>query len=390
MADIDAFTTYVQGKISDIQSAASAAADDLKATAQGYISHFYFSAIPAFAEGDALVHFTPANITMDTVAPYDAPDTPVLSETIPIIASPDPIDMTAANAALAGFDPASYDPSAISGEIIDLADTIMGLIDSGGPGISNDVQAALWAQNRARRLQSLDDVLLRVRNENAMSGWPVATSIHDAAEAEHRKKYQDDGDTLNNKITEILADKAHQMTVAALNQGVSLTQIKSNLQATVWQLYYSMQKLILDEVNTLVDKEVKRLQADIQKILADYEAYKTRVLVEKEVKLDVFKALASGEEIRVRSETTLAEAEAGISIRSNELLLSAAEREALAQIEIWKTNVNTLTERGKADIQELVMNNGNRVDAAKTQADYYKNLVLGLTQMVSTLQISKQ
>lgn len=390
MADIDSFTTYVQGKLDDVISAADAASGDLENIAEGFVDFFTFNPPPEYDDSEALVKYTPAAVTMDAVAAYAAPATPEFAEiTAPTVTTIAPVDYSAANAALAGFDPAAFDPSDIDGEIAGLAAKVLAFIDSGGPGISDAVQTALMDNMRERDLQLLDDVLLRVRHTDALSGFPFPTSITDAAEAEHRKKYQDDYSNRNREIVALMTERAHQTAMNGLNAGVQLTQIKGNLAADVWKLYYSMQALLLDQFKALLSAEQTRVETELRKILGDYEIYKTRVLTEYNVKLEQFKILAEGEEVRVRAETALATAKAEIGIKKNDQLLNAAIAEVKAQLEKWLGEANILTERGKSNITQLVNNNGVRTDAAKTQAQYYQGLVVSLGNMVSTLQIKK-
>jgi len=391
MADIDSFTTYVQGKLTDVIGAAESAVGDLENIAEGYVDFFTFNPLPTYDDSDQMVNYTPANVTMDTVTPFASPTAPSFDATItpPTETTIDPFDMTEANAALAGFSPDSYDPSAVSGEIAELAAKVLTFIDSGGPGISDAVQTALMNNMRSRDLQTLDDVLLRVRQENSMSGWPRSNSLTEAAEAEHRNKYQDTYDNRSSEILALMAERAHQTAMNGLNAGVQLTQIKSDLQKSIWGLYYSLQGLILDEFKSLLGAEQTRVETELRKILGDYDIYKTRLMTDRQVNLEVFKGLSEGEEIRVRAATTLAAAKADVGIKNNEHLLRAAVEEARAQVEKWAKTADQLTERGKANIQQLVSENTVRMHSAMQQAEYYKGLIISCAQMVSTIQSKK-
>lgn len=337
-----------------------------------------------------MVAYAPASVVMDAVDPFSAPTAP----TFPVITAPtvttiDPVDFTDANAALANFDLSAFDPAAVDGEIAGLAAKVLAFIDSGGPGISEAVQTALTDNMRERDLQILDDVLLRVRHSDALSGFPFATSITDAGEAEHRKKWQDDYSNRNREITALMTERAHQTAMNGLNAGVQLTQIKSGLITDVWKLHYSMQGLILEEFKVLLVAEQTRVETELRKILADYEIYKIRMTTEFNVKLEEFKVLASGEEVRVRAETTLATAKAEVAIKANEHLLRAAVAEVEAQLSKWTNTANILTERGKANIQQLASSNTVRVHGAGQQAQLYSGVVNACAQMVNTVQVKK-
>lgn len=390
MADIDAFTTLVMNKLDAVISAASDAEGDLENIAEGYVDFFNFNPLPEYNDQTQMVKYTPANVTMDEVDPFQAPATPTFeSIPAPTATTINPVDWTRADEALEDFNPQSFDPSEVSGEIAELAAKVLAFIDSGGPGISSATQTALMNNMRARDLQTLDDVLLRIRQENSMSGWPRSNSIMEAAEAEHRKKYQDTYDNRSSEILALMTERAHQTAMNALNAGVQLTNIKSDLQKSVWSLYYSLQGLILEEFKTLVSAETSRVETELRKILGDYDIYKTRLMTDRQVKLEVFKGLAEGEEIRVRAETALATAKADIGLKSNDNLLRAAAEEARAQIEKWAKTADQLTERGKANIQQLVSENTVRMHAAMQQAEYYKALIISLSQMVNTIQSKK-
>jgi len=390
MADIDAFTTYVQGKLTEVMSAADAAATDLENIAEGFVDFFTFNAPPAYDDATQMVNYAPASVTMDAVTPYSAPTAPVLpTVAAPVVTPIAPVDLTQANAALAGFDPASFDPSTVDGEIATLAAKVLAFIDGGGPGISEAIQTALMDNMRERDLQILDDALLRVRSSDSLSGFPFPTSITQAAQNEITKKYQDDYSNRNREITSLMTERAHQTAMNGLNAGVQLTQIKSNLVADVWKLYYSMQGLILDEFKTLLGAEQARVELELKKILADYEVYKAQMLTEYNVRLEEFKVLASGEEVRVRAETTLATAKADVAVKANDHLLKSAVAEVEAQISKWVNTANILTERGKANVNQLVSSNAVRADASKHQATYYASLINACAQMVNTIQVKK-
>lgn len=378
MADIDSFHTYVQGKLNDVLSAADAGVDDLGNVASGYVDFFTFNPPP---EHDPSVAYAPSPVSLGEVGGFTKPTVPTLNfPDNPMTL--DPFDVPS----ITGFDPASFDPSAIDGEIAALAAKIVDAMDSGGPGISDTVQTALMNNMRARDLQTLDDVLLRVRQENSMSGWPRSNSLTEAAEAEHRKKYQDTYDNRSSEILALMSERAHQTAMAGLNAGIQATQIKSNLQADMWKLHYSMQGLILEKFRADLSGETSRVDADLKKILADYDLFKT----ESGLRLDIFKTESFGEEIRVKNEVTLETAKAEILLKSNDATLHAAIADAKNKLDHWMKEVEHLTERGKANIQQLVSENQVRVEAAKSQAEYYKGIITSLAQMVSTIQLKEE
>jgi len=386
MADIDSFTTYVQGKLTDVIGAAESAVGDLENIAEGYVDFFTFNPLPTYDDSDQMVNYTPANVTLGAVTPFSKPTAPTLE----FSDLGDPGTVTPfSKPTITGFDPESFDPSSISGEIEALATKVLAFIDSGGPGISDAVQTALMNNMRARDLQTLDDVLLRVRQENSMSGWPRSNSITEAAEAEHRKKHQDTYDNRSSEILALMTERAHQTAMNGLNAGVQLTQIKSNLAAEVWRLYYALQGLILDKFKTEVAAETSRVESDVRKILGDYDLLKTKAVTESGILLEKYKVEMQGEEVRIRSDTALETAEAEIALKSNGHLLEAALGEVRAQLEKWAKTADQLTDRGKANIQQLVSENTVRMHAAMQQAEYYKGLIIACAQMVNTLQTKK-
>jgi hypothetical protein len=386
MADIDSFTTYVQGKLTDVIAAAGSAVGDLENIAEGYVDFFNFNPLPTYDDSDQMVNYTPANVTLGAVTPFTKPTVPTMD--FSDLADPGTLSPFV-KPTITGFAPEAFDPDTVDGEIASIAAKIVAFIDSGGPGISDATQTALMNSMRARDLQTLDDVLLRIRQENSMSGWPRSNSITEAAEAEHRKKYQDTYDNRSSEILALMTERAHQTAMNGLNAGVQTTQIKSNLKSDVWKLYYAMQGLILDKFKTEVSGEVSRVESDLKKILGDYDLLKSKVLTENGVKLDLFKVETQGEETRVRSDTALEETKANISLKSNDNLLNAALGEVRAQLEKWAKTADQLTERGKANIQQLTSENSVRVHAGAQQAEYYKALIIACAQMVNTIQSKK-
>lgn len=385
MADFDSVTAFAQTKIDDFSTIVEGAQTSLGDIVNGALASFTFGTLTEFEQTTQMVNYTPANVTMDTVSPYSAPDAPTLSNRdAPAVATLTPLNLTAANAALVGFNPASFNPDEIDGEITGLATKILAWIDSGGPGVSEAVQTALWNNNRARRQQSLDDMLLKVRQANSMSGWPRSNSLTEASENELLLKFQTDDENLNYQITALMTERAQQTAVAAMNAGVSLTGIKSGFQKDIYSLYYTLQALVLDEFKTLVGAAETEFEGGLKKILGDYDIWKASKEGDK-IAADVFGALAQGEAVRVRSETELATAKADVGLKSNNLLLNAATAETSSQLEKWKDTIQILYNRGAANIDQLKAVNAHRLEAARLQADFYKGATVGVTQMVNAL-----
>lgn len=382
-ADIDSVVTYVQAQLAEIKKVASDARDDLSALAQGHLNFFSYNPIPDYEPNTG---YTPQDISLGEVVPFAKP---VLNVAVYKDLEPVAVEDFEAPVISGTFAPQDFDPTAISGEIEALATKVLDFIDNGGPGISTEVQTAIADNMRERDLQLVADSILSVAVSDALSGFPFPTSMTMAAKNEIIKKYQDDRSNRNREIVMLMTDRAHQTAMKGIDAGISLTQIKSNLQAEIWRLYYSMQGLILEEFRTKVAAAVSVYETEIRKVLADYDLLRVRALTEQGINLEQFKVEAMGEEIRVRSDVQLALSSAEIGLRSNDHSYGTMLKEAELQLTKWVENVRSLTDRGKADISQLADLNLRRVDAAKSQADYYKGITTGLANMVNTIQTKK-
>ena len=441
MATIEELTSYVLSQITEVLSVAQDAQTDLTNIAAGRQTIFEFSNPPEYTPA---VNFTPKNITLPNVPGILNPSVRVNEyqqlNTYKTVSAFEKGTLNQINVDTAlgdiadyetppeveGFDPGTFDPSTVDAEITSLADSILGLINSGGTGVDSE---AIFNATRERDLQILSDELLQVAATGAMTGFPSRISMDNAARDAVLARFDQNRQTSSRDITALMAKTANDTLIAALNAGISLNQTKATLAHGVYQLQYSLQGLLLEKNKTdittaltkydagvkkvLAEADLKKIAAEIEKdvniatfqagitaeqariesdtrlVQTEYDILKTRALTEKEIAVAQLQTELAVGEANSRSETAIATTRAEIELRSDALNADVAVKISDLQLRNFVDRLNLLTERGKADIEMLSQDNQRRLAAASAQVEYYKGIVTSLSQMVNTMMSKK-
>ena len=146
---------------------------------------------------------------------------------------------------------------------------LMGWIKNGGVGISDDVQNALWQNNRQRRLQSLSDVLDQISSRDAKRGfaYPTSRRASDAVLVQ----YQQDDENLNWQITAKMAELAQQNVQFAIAQNISIENLQASFSQGMGGLFLNLKKLIVDTFAVESNERIEEFKAQIQALVAGYQ-----------------------------------------------------------------------------------------------------------------------
>jgi hypothetical protein len=146
--------------------------------------------------------------------------------------------------------------------------TLMGWILTGGVGISDAVQTALWENNRARRLLSLSDQLDAIHSRDAKRGFAQFTGRR--AEDAILVQYAMDDDNLNWQITAKMADLAQQNVQFAITSNIAIESLQSGFSQGLAQVFMQLKKLIVDKLQLEINARISEFKAKMDVILAGY------------------------------------------------------------------------------------------------------------------------
>lgn len=187
-----------------------------------------------------------------------------------------------------------------------LADIIL----TGGTFIDPAVQDAMFNQTRDRDLQVLHDAMDTIADEDAAFGFPIHADTFFARQDVVRTQYMNTKSDRNREITAQIADLTQKAIMAAAEAQIKIEDLHATFTLGLGNLYTKLKDLVLN--NTKLELEAR---------LGEYEA-----------KLKVINAGYSVQEANARVELGY---------------------QGLLE-EKWKAEVQNLTERGKADIAQLM------------------------------------
>lgn len=228
----------------------------------------------------------------------------------------------------------------------DMQSTLMGWVDSGGVGISDSVQNALWNNQRERDLQNLSDALDAVRSIDAKRGFKYAT--HRRKTSEVIVNYQQARENRNHEITALIADLAQKNVQQAMAHNISIEQLHANFSLGLSQIFLNLKNHLLDRFRVEQEARVAEFEAKMKAILAGYN------LGEVNAKLDM-----SYQELLMKQW----EVEIASSTERTRTLIQQAEQETRVKLEAATGLVNGLA----AQISSaLLQTNGIAVTTSKS------------------------
>jgi hypothetical protein len=146
--------------------------------------------------------------------------------------------------------------------------TLMGWVESGGVGISQAVQDALFGNMRERDLQALNDGLQAVAATDAKKGFAYPT--HRRRTSEVIVNYQQTAENRNREITALMADLAQKNVQAAITANINIEQLHSSFSLGLSQIFIQIKNRIIEKFRIEADVRIAEFDAKIKAILAGY------------------------------------------------------------------------------------------------------------------------
>lgn len=146
--------------------------------------------------------------------------------------------------------------------------TLMGWVESGGVGISQAVQDALFNNMRERDLQALNDGLQAVAATDAKKGFAYPT--HRRRTSEVIVNYQQTAENRNREITALMADLAQKNVQQAIASNISIEELHSSFSLGLSGVFVQIKNRIIEKFRIEADVRIAEFDARIKAILAGY------------------------------------------------------------------------------------------------------------------------
>ncbi|GAB7026022.1 hypothetical protein [Geotalea toluenoxydans] len=211
---------------------------------------------------------------------------------------------------------------------------LMEYIETGGVGIEQAVQDAIFNQGRERDLQTLRDAMDMAGARTGAKGCRYPTSMTKALQREAITTYQNAKADLNREIVRIMADLAQKNVQASIQAGISIEQLHADFAIKFSALHLDNARLIIEKFRTEQDAYVSEFEGTLKGIMANMEVQ---------------------------------------NVNGN---LELSYQESLRQK--WQIEANILLEKGKAQVQQAEQANNVKIAASQ-------NLIAATTGMMQSL-----
>ena len=219
-------------------------------------------------------------------------------------------------------------------------------INSGGVGISQDVQDAIFNQGRERDLQTLRDELDLAGARTGARGFRYANSMTRTLQNQALERYSYKKTDLSREIVKTIADLAQKNVQFAFQEDVAIEGLHADFAIKFADLLRNINRDTLDRFKIEQDARIVEFEGEL-------------------------KRFGLGVEIDLKNAT-----------------LSADHQSRL--LETWKTHVGILTDRGKAQILQSEEASRVKLTAAEKLADVYSTTIQNLTGSAISVVTSKK
>lgn len=169
---------------------------------------------------------------------------------------------------------------------------ISSALNSGGIGISDRLQDAIFGKDRERRKQALSDALDMANAGLGARGFSLPTDYLLATRSELLQKYQWDDTELSRQITTLMEEHARQNWQFCIQNGISAEQFHANFTTAYDKLFNDATHTALEKYKTTLEHELNKFKTEIENINTALNGYKTRADImksEKDVAISLLK-----------------------------------------------------------------------------------------------------
>ncbi len=250
-------------------------------------------------------------------------------------------------------------------------------IETGGTGISDEVQQALFDSLYERDNQAVNDELVKAEGNVSRRGFPLQTDMSQAARDNVLARQDDNLKQRSRDILVRTSDLAQQNTQFAESALIQLAGLDQ-------QTFFAT----LNGFTTLGEQQQQRLiqliqaGSDMEKVRVDYSTGYARVFsdlsstlldkfkVEQQARIDEF----DGQMKAILANADIANLNAQLQQADNELTTKQ-----------WEVDARNATEQTKALIGQAMESTRVKLQAATSLSDFYRTLVSASLSQINTL-----
>lgn len=222
---------------------------------------------------------------------------------------------------------------------------IMDWIDTGGVGISQEVQDAIFGQGRERNLQALRDRLDLAGVRTGAKGFRYANSMTRVLQNQALQEYDNKQSDLSREIVRTMAELAQKNVQFAFQEDVAIETLHADFAVKYAKVFQDNNTQILERFRVEQDARIAEFEGTV-------------------------KALQLEVEIQLKN--------AGLDSDHQERLLKT-----------WQSDLTAHIERGKAQIAQAETNSQLRMAAIETLAMVYMDSIKGLTGSAISVTTAK-
>lgn len=250
--------------------------------------------------------------------------------------------MAEMNYDLNGMDPNRYRSALYdSGFFKFILPVIQDQISNGGVAISQAVQDALFDNMRERDLRTMNDALDAAEANIGRRGFPLPSSLSQAARNTVIGTYQETRDNRNREVTALLAERAQEGMLALIDKGTTIEKAQMDFAA-------GFARVFIDIGNQIV-----------QKFRAEQEAYIAQF---------------DGQVRTIMSRLQIEE--------MNERILLGRNDQTIKR---WEIESSHAIEKTKALIAQAGHNATQRVNAATSLVDFWGSAVTSANSQINAI-----
>lgn len=224
--------------------------------------------------------------------------------------------------------------------------TLMQWVESGGVGISSETQNAIFQQGRERDLQTLRDEMDLAGARTGARGFRYANSMTRTLQNQAMERYSYKQSDLSREILRTIADLAQKNVQFAVQQDVAIEGLHADFAIKFADMFRNINRDILDRFRIEQETRIAEFEGEL-----------------KTFGLDI--------EVRLKN--------ASLSLEHQQQLLQT-----------WVQQVNILTERGKAQIEQSRQASATKLAAASKIAEVYSRTIQGLTGSAVKIETTKK
>lgn len=212
---------------------------------------------------------------------------------------------------------------------------IRSAFESGGIGLTSELQSAIFQSDRERKLLALNDSLQAINAGFGAKGFTVPSNILTGPRNEVILKYQFDMENQSREIAKTMDEHARLNWQFCVDKGIDAEKFHADFTSRYDQLYLELIKSSMDKYRESIDIEMLKFKGKLDTIDTNFQAYK--------LESDVGLAALNSEIEKKKLEIQAAAYDADTAIRSHSSEVSRLNQSYSAYADLVKSFAQTAT-----------------------------------------------